>query len=141
MKKIIVFGILLLGAKSVFAQTSETGSAPAAVKTAFSIAHPGAVGKWEKEGANYEVNFKENGKIMSCVVDKSGTILETETDIKVSALPASVQTYVTQHYKGAAIKEAAHIVKASGETMYEAEVAGKDLMFSQDGKFIKTDKE
>lgn len=138
--KHIFLSLLLVGAKAMNAQNIAGAQIPQAAKTAFSKAHAHASGSWEREGANYEVNFKEASKTMSCVITKDGTIQETETDIKVSELPAPVKTYVAQHYKGVAIKEAAHIVKGDGETMYEAEVQGKDLLFSEAGKFIKAQK-
>lgn len=74
---------------------------------------------------------------MSAVIDKSGTIMETETDIAVIELPQNVQSYLKTHYKGIKVKEAAKIVKANGEVNYEGEVNGKDVIFDKNGKFIK----
>lgn len=123
------------------AQKISSDKVPLATKAAFEKAHPGALATWEKEVDNFEVNFKEAGKSMSAVIDKSGNILETESDIAVSALPASAATYVQAHYKGSAIKEASMISKANGDIMYEANVNGRDLMFDASGKFIKSVKE
>ncbi len=115
--------------------------APVAVITAFAKDFPGTSGKWEKEGNEYEVNFKQNGKTMSALYDANGNKVETEMDIKVSDLPAAVTVYLAQHYKGAKVKEAAVITKANGEINYEAEVKGMDVLFTKDGKFIKTAKD
>ena len=115
--------------------------APAAAKEAFAKAHPGATGKWEKEDANYEVTFKESGKTMSCIVTPNGSILETETDMPVTSLPAPVTAYIAQHYKGVKVKEAATIVKADGTTEYEANIKGKDVMFDENGKLLSSKKE
>lgn len=123
------------------AQKLTASDVPAGVKAAFEKEHPGVAGKWEKEKANYEVSFKQENKAMSCVIDEQGTILETETDIAVSKLPASVLKYVSTHYKGAKIKEGARIVKANGEVNYEAEVGKQDLVFDEHGKFIKAVKD
>ena len=114
---------------------------PAVVTTAFAKDFPGVTGKWDKEGNDYEVNFKQNGNTMSALYDANGNKTETEMDIKVSALPASITAYLSQHYKGAKVKEAAVITKANGEVNYEAEVKGKDVLFTKDGKFIKTAKD
>jgi len=78
---------------------------------------------------------------MSTVIDEKGTILETETDIAVSSLPAGIESYIKTHYKGAVIKVAARIVKANGDTIYEAEVNKKDVLFDVNGKFIKEAKD
>ena len=119
------------------AQKINEDKLPAATKEAFSQKYPDILGKWEKENGNYEVNFKKEGTTMSAVIDAKGAILETETAISIKELPAGVESYIKSHYKGAAIKEAALIVKASGETMYEAEVNKKDILFDVNGKFIK----
>lgn len=114
---------------------------PAASKEAFAKAHPNVTGKWEKEGNDYEVTFKKQGKDMSCVIDKMGSIKETETDMPASELPAAVRAYINKHYKGAKVKEAATIVKADGTTMYEAEIRGKDVFFDAAGNLAKTKKD
>jgi len=120
----------------------KKADAPAAAKAAFQKAFPGATKvKWGKEDADFEVNFSQSGKEMSAVYDAAGTLKETEEEIKVSALPASVTAYVKQHYKGAAIKEAAKITKPGGEINYEAEVNKTDVLFDADGNFLKEAKD
>jgi hypothetical protein len=120
------------------AQKLNAAKVPQTVKAAFSKAFPtaGSV-KWEMENNNYEAGFKQDGKSMSAVMDAKGAVLETETDIKVAELPKAVADYLTVHYKGAKVKEAAIIKKASGEINYEAEVNGKDVLFNSKGEFIK----
>ena len=111
---------------------------PAVAKATIARLYPDAKSvKWEKEDGNYEAGLKHNGKQLSLVIDAKGNVLETETTIAVSALPAPVREYVTQHHAGKKIKEAAEIVDAKGRKMYEAEVGGKDLLFDDKGQFIK----
>lgn len=119
------------------AQKLDASKVPAPVKAAFAKQYPGITAAWEKEDGKYEVNFKQNGNTMSALYEASGTLTETEMDIKVSDLPATVQAYVKEHYKGKAVKEAAKITKADGTVNYEAEVSGKDVIFNAAGKFIK----
>jgi putative PepSY-like beta-lactamase-inhibitor len=126
---------------SASAQKLIESQLPAVVKSAFQKQYPNIKGSWEKEGANYEVNFKQDAKSMSSVIDKTGTILETETDITIKDLPLTAQDYLNSHYKGAKIKEASRIVKSNGEVNYEALMNGKDVIFDSNGKFIKTAKE
>ena len=141
MKKML-FSIALLSAISVQAQKDlPPAKVPAASKEAFAKAHPNVTGKWEKEEADYEVTFKEGGRDMSCVIDKSGSIKETETVIPASDLPAPVTAYIASHYKGVKVKEAAIIVKADGTTVYEAEISGKDLLFDKNGNLLTTKKD
>ena len=119
------------------AQKLDASKVPAAVKASFAKAYPGAVAKWEKENGKYEASFKKDGNTMSALFETNGTMTESETDIKVSALPAAVLSYVKANYKGKTIKEGAKIIKADGTVMYEAEVDGKDVIFDSNGTFVK----
>ena len=142
MKKLFIVTVAVgMISLSACGQKLNESQVPTAVKASFQKQYPNVKAGWEKEGKNYEVNFKQDGKTMSSVIDKTGTILETETDIAIGDLPASAQAYVKSHYSGAKIKEASKIVKANGEINYEALVNGKDVMFDTNGKFIKVAKE
>lgn len=115
----------------------EKVNVPASVKQAFAKQYPGTTAKWDKEGDKYEAGFKNKGHEMSSLFEANGTMTESEMEIKVSELPASVMQYVKTHHKGATVKEAAKITKANGEVNYEAEVKGKDLIFDASGNFLK----
>ena len=123
------------------AQRLDASKVPAAVKSSFAKQYPGVTAKWEKEAGNYEVNFKQNGTTMSALYDANGNPQETEMDIKVTELPATVQAYVKEHYKGKTVKEAAKITKADGTVNYEAEVGGVDVIFDVSGKFLNEAKD
>lgn len=111
---------------------------PAAAKATIARLYPGVKDvKWEKEDGNYEACLKHNGKELTLVIDAKGNVLETETTIAESALPAAVKAYITKYHAGKKIKETAEIVDAKGKKTYEAEVGGKDLIFDEKGQFIK----
>jgi hypothetical protein len=142
MKNII--SLLIAGSIITFAACSQRiddSKVPSPVKNSFAKDFPGTSSKWEKEKINYEANFNLDGKTMSALYDGNGNRQETETDINVSDLPTSVQDYIANNYPGKKIKEAAVITKANGEVNYEAEVNDMDVLFAQDGKFIKTAKD
>lgn len=140
-KDFLIFFILAIVSASVYSQHIDEKVVPAAVRDVFMKQFPGIKGKWEKEKNNYEVNFKKDNRAMSAVIDAKGAIVETETEMAVRDLPAAVATYIKTRYKGAVIKEAARIVKPGGEMQYEAEVNGKDILFDDNGKFIKEEKD
>jgi hypothetical protein len=123
------------------AQKIEESKVAEAAKQSFIQKYPGLTGKWEKENDNYEVSFKKDGKSMSAVIDSKGAILETETDIAIKDLPAEAASYIKSHYKGAVIKEAAEIIKANGDKIFEAEVNKKDILFDAAGKYLKEAKD
>ncbi|MBK0383191.1 PepSY-like domain-containing protein [Pedobacter sp. SD-b] len=130
--------ILMLAASVALSVTAcAQVKVPDAVKSSFNKEYPGTKVKWEKEGANYEAGFEQMGHEMSVIYSSNGTSLEKEMEIKVSELPKVVTDNVMKMHKGAKIKEAAKITKANGEVQYEAEVNGKDMLFTEAGKFIK----
>jgi hypothetical protein len=137
MKKTMILTFLTICTFAVNAQKLSADKVPPPVKNGLSKTHPGITATWEWEDANYEANFKENGKSISCVLDKTGTILETETEIAQSDLPKTANTYISDHYNGKKIKEIASIRKANGEVNYEVAVSGKELIFDQSGKLRK----
>jgi hypothetical protein len=136
MKIIFATIISMLAFIHGYSQKLDARKVPQSVKDAFKKAHPNSAATWEWEDANYEANFKEAGKTMSCVVDKKGTILETESAIAASDLPGAATTYMHQHYKGKKWKEVAKIVKANGEVNYEVNV-GTDVLFDANGKHLE----
>lgn len=142
MKKLMMMSALVAAIGfSACAQKINASKVPAAVKATFAKQYPGVPASWEKENGKYEVNFKYKGNTMSALYEANGTLTETEMDIKVADLPATVKSYVKEHYKGKTIKEAAKITKADGIVNYEAEVSGIDVIFDVNGKFIKEAKD
>lgn len=117
---------------------SVTIDVPAAAKATIARLYPGAKAvTWEKEDGNYEAGLKHNGKTLSLVIDAKGNVLETETTMAVSALPAAAKAYIAKKHPGKKIREAAELVDSKGRKTYEAEVGGKDLIFDDKGQFIK----
>jgi len=141
MKKLLgVFMATAMIGGTACAQKLKKSEVPAAVKSNFVKQFPGVEAKWEKEDGKYEAGFKKMHHEMSAMFEANGAMTETEMEIKVAELPASVLKYVKENHPGASIKEASKITKVSGEVNYEAEVNGKDLIFSADGKFIRAAK-
>ena len=138
MKKLIMMLTLVASiAFSACGQKLDASKVPAAVKASFVKKYPGLTTKWEKEDGKYEASFTQNGNTMSAMFEPNGTFTESETEIKVTELPAGISTYVKEQYKGKTIKGAAKITQADGVVNYEAVVNGKDVMFDANGKFLK----
>ena len=136
--RIFLLAVAVIATIICLAQTNV----PSSVQSSFTKLFPGiAVKKWDKEEGKYEANFTKEGKQMSAVFDAKGNLEETETVIAASELPASVLSYVKEHYKGSKIEEAAMVLKSDGEKIYEAEIKGKDLLFDAKGNFLKEETE
>ena len=119
---------------------NENVKVPLAVEQAFQKNHPGIKAQWEKEAGKYEAGFKQNGKKMSVLYTAAGTLEESEVEIAINQLPASVPQYITQHKLGS-VKEAAKITKADGTVLYEAEVKSGDALFDAKGNFVTLKKD
>lgn len=123
---------------SANAQKLAASKVPAAVKVAFAKAHPEMkTVTWEKEKSNYEAGFKLKEQAVSEIYSPTGTLTESEVEIKTTDLPAAVTTYIAAHHKGAKIMSAAKITKADGAVNYEAEIHGKDFLFDAKGNPVK----
>jgi hypothetical protein len=125
---------------AVHGQKLSEAQVPPTVLSAFKTGHPGVTHvKWEKEGPNYEGEFKTDGKEQSVVMDAQGAVLETETQIAGNELPAPIKEYLEKNYKGAKIGETSMIISASGELKYEVEIRNKDLLFDSAGNFLRAE--
>lgn len=127
---------LLVG--TAFRAAAQT--APAAAQKAFTTRYPTATAiKWEKEGADWEAEFKEGKTEASAVFTATGQFKQVEREVAPAALPATVAPYLKAHYPGQKIKEAARIEDAAGVVTWEAEVGKRDVIFDATGKFLRVE--
>ena len=132
---IVVFLFLV---QFVNAQKVNENDVPQAVKNEFGSLYKGTKpGKWTKEKDNYEAEFMVAGSEMSVLIDPSGKLLETETEMPVNALPQAVRDACAKNFAGKKIKEAAKIVDDKGAVKYEANIEGKDYLFDESGTQVK----
>ena len=142
-KQLLLAATAMLIAGAAQAQKLAAAQVPAAATATFQKTFPTVkTVKWEKEGADYEAGFDMGKAEMSVVITAAGVLKETETEMAVAQLPASVQKTLATSYKAYRITEAAKIVTAAtGTTTYEAEIsrAGKhrDVLFNADGTEVK----
>lgn len=147
MKKVLsLAAILFTLSTATFAQENEhegkeSIKVPTAVKSALTKKYADAKNvTWEKENGNYEANWGgKSGEDNSVQFTPSGSFIEIVNAMQISELPAKVTAYVKQHYKGAKITEAGKITDAKGKMSYEAEVHGKDIVFDENGNFVKAE--
>lgn len=143
MKKVLLSSciVAIMSVTALMAQDLKESNVPANVKAAFAKKYPDAKKiSWEKEKGNYEANWGgTSGEDNSAAFTPAGEFIEIVVAIPVTALPASVAPYVKAHYKGTPIKEAGKVTDAKGKLSYEAEIEGKDLIFDENGIFVKED--
>ncbi len=147
MKKVIY--LLLTAAlmsNAACAQKIAADKIPPAVLSAFKANFPTATKiSWEMESANeYEAGFKLNGEEVSANFDNTGRWLETETEIKTSALPDAVQAALAKDFAGFKIEETSKIESVKNESCFEAEIEkgeeSFDVLFAPDGVMLSKTK-
>jgi hypothetical protein len=140
-KAIVLTAIFFISAHSIQAQALKEKEVPVAVKESCMKTFPGATDvKWMKEENEYECTFMKMGSLMNCKMSKMGKVLETGEEIKQSALPASILSYLNLHHKNEALTSIFKVKSNMGKIMYEMEVKGKEMTFDEKGKLIKMDK-
>lgn len=126
---------------SAHAQRVSTANVPPAVRAALQQKYPRANGvSWEREKGNYEANWGGASREDNSVLfTPKGVFVEITVAVPEAKLPAGVAQYIHAHYGNARISEPRKVTDAAGNTRYEAEVRGKDLLFDDKGNFIKID--
>ncbi|MGE9310538.1 PepSY-like domain-containing protein [Niabella sp. CJ426] len=108
MRKVIFVLLALVNVLLANAQKVSDKVVPVAVKSSLQEKYPNAkVLKWERENGNYEAGFEVATTGYSVLMDASGKILETETEIKKDELPANAKAHVAKYYAGQKIKATA----------------------------------
>ena len=149
MKKILGLTTILFALTSTtFAQETEGGNShinvPVVVKNANMKKYPQSKMHhitWEKEKGNYEANWGgKDGEANSVTYSPRGEFIEIVKEIPVKDLPKGVFTYVDEHHKGAKFSDVGRVTDAQGKTFYEVEIHGKDVIFDENGNFVKEEK-
>lgn len=140
-KAILLCTAAALFSMGVIAKSTNSLEVPAAVKQSLAKKYPNATKvTWEKEKGNYEANWGgKSGEDTSVTFTPKGEFVEEVDALPVNQLPPAVFEYVKTNYKGAKVKEAGRVINVAGKKMFEAEIKGKDLLFDENGKFIKID--
>lgn len=138
--------LALLFTSLLIAQKMQEKVIPAAVTSAFKTKFPTATkASWELENKmEYEAEFKLNDEEVTANFDNTGRWLETETEIKISELPAVILSILKKDFAGFKVEEASKIESLKNGNCFEAEIEkGEetfDVLFSTDGKVLSKTK-
>ena len=124
---------------------------PEAVEKAIKAEYPDAkIGEAEEEKEDgkmiYEVEFTVGKKEYEASITPEGKILEIESEIKVTEIPAIVKKAIMAKYEGATLKEAEELIKEKKVASYEVKLVTKEektmeVVFDAKGKFVKEEEE
>jgi len=149
MKKVLGFTAIMMALSATsFAQKNEGGhqkiNVPALVKKANLDKYPESKTQkvtWEKENGNYEANWGgKDGEANSVQYTQSGKFIEMVKEISTKDLPQGVLSYLKDHYKTSKFGDVGKVTDANGNISYEIEINSKDVVFDQNGNFIKEEK-
>lgn len=149
MKKVLGFVTVMLALNTAsFAQENEGGhqkiNVPAVVKKANLEKYPESKTykvTWEKEKGNYEANWGgKDGEANSVQYTPSGQFIEIVREIPVKDLPKGVLAYAKKHYKTTKFGDVGRATDANGKVSYEVEIQRKDVIFDENGNFVKEEK-
>ncbi|NLJ43329.1 MAG: hypothetical protein GX431_06690 [Bacteroidales bacterium] len=138
--KILSLAAILLFSFTAFGQSVK--DVPATLKSAFTQKFSGATKvKWSRENdKEWEAEFKLGGKYYSANFDNAGTWLETEYQISVKEIPATVKTAIDKESAGAKIK-VSEVTETKDGKSYEFVISkGKnetELVIDNYGNIIK----
>ncbi|MGN6530909.1 MAG: hypothetical protein ACTHK0_04060 [Ginsengibacter sp.] len=149
MKKVFVLTAIIFAVNSAsFAQEKEGGhekvNVPAVVKKANMDKNPESKNykiTWEKEKGNYEANWGgKDGEANSVQYTPSGQFIEIVKAIPAKDLPKGVLAYAKEHYKTSKFGDVGRATDMNGKISYEVEIHGKDVIFDENGNFVKEEK-
>jgi hypothetical protein len=149
MKKILGVAAIMLALNSAsFAQENENAhqqiNVPAVVKKTNFDKYPESKNykvTWEKEKGNYEANWGgKDGEANSAMYTPSGKFIEIVKAIPTKDLPNGIVAYAKEHYKTTKFGDVGRATDANGKTSYEVEIHGKDVIFDENGNFVKEEK-
>ena len=85
----------------------------------------------------FEASFKLNNIDNSVLMDTKGNIVETEVAADLEKIPKVILAYVKNKFGSKKLNDAATITDSKGNTTFEIEMNGTDLIFDKKGNFIK----
>lgn len=111
---------------------------PITVRAAFAKEFPGIPVNWERTRGHFEANYIKDGKNMSVLYGDDANKIESELIIPKSQLPEMIMNYINTHYIGQDITKTSIIKISNQEENYEVELKGLHILFTKEGKYIKT---
>jgi hypothetical protein len=143
MKKLLTICLCVSLILSSYAQKQKKEEIPATAKTAFAAKFPKATKvKWSiEEPGEFEAEFSLNGTSSAAIFNAGGQLIETETEIKASALPQAVKNTLSKDFKDYQISEPEQVIDSKNVVTYEM-IAKKgknkyELTLLNDGKLFK----
>jgi hypothetical protein len=138
MKKLILILAITGILTTVNAQTLSTDNLPVVVSKAFNKANPKVENvEWKQVGNNYyKADYVSEGRQNSVTYNAKGKIMETESEMPVSALPTETLKYINANYKSDFVKQSWKLTSSNGKVKYNVKLQNAELNFDSKGEFV-----
>ena len=122
------------------AQASKDLDIPFAVMDKFTLLYPDAKSLlWEMKGEKYKAAFRNDKMKTSAILMADGTLVSTQTEIKVIALPEAATAYLKSNFESKKIEETRITEDQKGIITFKAMIDDVDYTFDSNGQLIATD--
>jgi hypothetical protein len=119
------------------AQESEVLTIPTAVSDLFTLLYPDAKSiEWQLTGDRYKAEFKNNKMETMALIDAAGTLLQTRTEIKTSALPEPALSLLADKFAEEKIDQAMISENVKGVITFTAVIDKADFTFDATGQLM-----
>jgi hypothetical protein len=119
------------------AQETEVLTIPAAVSDLFTLLYPDAKSiEWQITGDRYKAEFKNNKMETMALIDAEGTLLQTCTEIKITALPEAALSLLADRFAEEKIDQAMITENAKGVITFTAIIDKVDYTFDTAGQLM-----
>jgi len=137
MKPVLRVMALLLLCHVLRGQSIAPNTLPTPVLDQFTLLYPDAENiNWKSQQGKYMATFKNNKMITMALIREDGKLLQTETEIKIIALPPQATEYLEDNSGIKKIESASILENEDGEITFKAFAAKTEFWFNGDGQLF-----
>ena len=135
MKPAILGLVFLLLLPVLRAQSTRPIHVPDPVMEKFTLLYPDASDvEWIEQNGKYLAQFKNYKMSTAVMISEDGEVLQTETEIKVIALPLEATSYLTEEVNARKIESAAILENETGMITFKAVADKEEYWFDGSGQ-------
>ena len=128
---------LLLLCHVVRGQSSTPTFIPAPVMDQFTLLYPDAENiRWKTQHGKYLAQFKNDKKVTMALIREDGKLLQTETEIRIVALPPQATEFLEEETPDGEIEMASILENETGVITFKAVVDKEEYWFDGDGQLF-----
>ena len=128
---------LLLLCHVVRGQSHTPTFIPAPVMDQFTLLYPDAENiKWKAQHGKYLAAFKNDKKVTMALIREDGKLLQTETEIRIVALPPQATEFLEEETPDKEIEMASIHENETGVITFKAVVDKEEFWFDGDGQLF-----